>query len=115
MIFYQPLSHVDLPVDIESAIRILSNPKTAERIDIPKVDSQVPGPFLWNWERINDVALCVPTIFIYSALGSCPDAISVASKSYASESTQDAKDILTACLCPILSSCIPEVWVVFVA
>src|SRR5713101_99880 len=72
VILNEALRHVDFTVDNQPPIRVLCDPVAHKRIDVPKVEPQVPGPFRWDVERRNHISRSIPALLIVYALSRGP-------------------------------------------
>src|SRR5260221_9638199 len=89
MVFNETFGHVDLTIDDEPPVRILSDPVTDERIDVPKVEPQIARPLGWDVEWVDDVSRSVPALLIDHALSSSPQSTAQPQITYTCQRIQD--------------------------
>src|SRR5258707_3939621 len=89
MVLHEPLGHIDFTIDNQSPVRVLRDPMTDKRIDVPKVEPQVPGPLGWDVEWVDDVSRSVPALLIDHALSSSPQATAQPQIAHACQRVQD--------------------------
>ena len=96
MVLDKPMGHVDFPVAIQAAVRVLSPELANEGAGVAEVDGPIAWPAVRDRETVDQVDSSVPAVVHY-ALGLHPAAVAQALEAYSGQGVQ-LLDILAAFL-----------------